>query len=238
MPGHLTVVATPIGNLGDITLRALETLKIADMIACEDTRHTGQLLKHFGFHRPLVRYDDHTHERALPGLLSALAAGKHVALVTDAGTPGISDPGARLVRAARAAGAKVEPIPGASALLAALSGAGTGEKGFVFLGFLPRKPGPAGRLLQAALGLGKTVVLFESPFRVSATLERVAALFPDAPVTVARELTKLHEEFLQGTARQVAERLKANPPKGEAVLLIEPIDSPNPDDGDAQETSV
>jgi 16S rRNA (cytidine1402-2'-O)-methyltransferase len=215
----LFIVATPIGNLQDITLRALETLKDVDMIACEDTRRTERLLAHFGFRKPLFRYDEHTHERSSRQLISALQASRKVALVTDAGTPAVSDPGARLVQAVVQAGLPVVPIPGVSAVTAAVSASGWGGDGFLFLGFLPRKKGPAGRVLREGLGLGKTVVLFESPFRTAATLALLAESEHPLDVIVARELTKIHEEFLRGSIVQVQEQLQKRPEKGEVVIL-------------------
>jgi 16S rRNA (cytidine1402-2'-O)-methyltransferase len=215
----LFIVATPIGNLQDITLRALETLKTVDLIACEDTRRSERLLAHFGFRKPLFRYDEHTHGRASQHLISSLRGGRNVALVTDAGTPAISDPGARLVDAVIKAGIAVVPIPGVSAVTAALSAAGWGGDGFIFLGFLPRKKGPASRVLREGLGLGKTIVLFESPFRTAATLALLAETEPQLEVIVARELTKIHEEFLRGPIDPVQALLKQRPEKGEVVIL-------------------
>jgi 16S rRNA (cytidine1402-2'-O)-methyltransferase len=200
-------------------LRAVETLKNADIVACEDTRRTERLLSHLGFRKPLFRYDEHTHERASRQIIDALRAARKVALVTDAGTPAISDPGARLVQSVVQAGFGVVPIPGASAVTAALSASGWGGDGFVFLGFLPRKKGPAGRVLREGLGLGKTVVLFESPFRTAATLALLAEFEHPLDVIVGRELTKIHEEFLRGSVVEVQEQLKRRPEKGEVVIL-------------------
>jgi 16S rRNA (cytidine1402-2'-O)-methyltransferase len=222
MSAVLYVVATPIGNLSDITYRAVETLKTVDIVACEDTRQSGKLLSHFGFSKPLVRYDEHTHEPASRKIIVHLQAGQSVALLTDAGTPAISDPGSRLVEAVVAAGYKVVPIPGPSAVAAALSASGFSGDGFVFLGFLPRRPGRARRELREALLLGKTTVLFESPFRVEDTLSMIAEIAPNARVIVARELTKIYEEFLRGDSSGVIEQLKKRPQKGEVVILIGP----------------
>lgn len=216
----LFVVATPIGNLGDITLRAIETLKTVDIVACEDTRRTEKLLSHLGFHKPTLRYDEHTHEIASKRVIEQIKAGKVVALVTDAGTPAISDPGARLVQAALMANINVIPIPGVSSVVAAYSASGFTGDGFLFLGFLPRKTGKARRVLQETLGLGRNLVLFESPFRVQETLDLINEIDPNAQVVVARELTKLHEEFLRGNLVDVKQQLSERPEKGEVVVLI------------------
>lgn len=220
MSGILYVVATPIGNLSDITLRAIETLRECDIIACEDTRHTDQLLHHLGFRKKLVRYDEHSHHRALKEILFYLESGKNISLVTDAGTPTISDPGSRLIAELVKKQIKVIPIPGASSVIAALSGSGIVGEGFVFLGFLPRKKGPASRLLQGAMGLGKTISILESPFRVVATLELLKELAPNAWVVVARELTKIHEEFVRGSVSNVLDHFQKNEPRGEVVILV------------------
>ena len=218
--GTLFVVATPIGNLGDITVRAGETLKSVDVVACEDTRRTEKLLSHLGFRKPMHRYDEHTHPFSSKKIIEMLKSGKSVALVTDAGTPAISDPGSRLVAEVVDAQIKVVPIPGASSVTTALSASGFSGDGFVFLGFLSRKDGPARRELQAALGLSKNLVLFESPFRVADTLQLIHEIAPEQQVIVARELTKLHEEFLRGNAAEVQEQLRSRPEKGEVVLII------------------
>lgn len=218
--GILYIVATPIGNLGDITFRAADTLKLVDVVACEDTRRTEKLLSHLGLHKPLQRYDEHTHEPASRKIVEMLKSGKSVALVTDAGTPAISDPGARLVAEAIENQIKVIPLPGPSSVVAALSAAGYHGDGFIFLGFLPRKDGPAKRELQQAMGLGKNLALFESPFRAADTLQLIHDIAPEAQITVARELTKLHEEFLRGTPLQVLEQLRTRPEKGEVVIII------------------
>ncbi len=216
----LFIVATPIGNLGDITLRAVETLKAVDVVACEDTRRTEVLLSHLGTRKPLHRYDEHTHGPSSRKIIDMLKGGKSVALVTDAGTPAISDPGSRLVAEVIQAQIKVVPVPGASSVTAALSAAGFTGDGFVFLGFLSRRNGPAKRELQEAMGLSKNLVLFESPFRVADTLRLIQEIAPEHHVVVARELTKLHEEFLRGTPAQVLEQLASRPEKGEVVIVI------------------
>lgn len=220
MTGELFVVATPIGNLGDITYRAVEILKTASVVACEDTRRTQKLLNHLGLATPFMRYDEHVHQRATEDIIRRLQAGAQVALVTDAGTPTISDPGTRLVAEVVKAGFRVTPIPGPSSPIAALSGSGMGGNGFIFLGFLPRKEGPAKSLLRESLGLGRTVVIMESPFRVHKTLETIAKVDPQLYVVMARELTKLNEEFIRGPVQDVSERIKARTLKGEIVIVI------------------
>lgn len=222
MSGILYLVATPIGNLGDITLRAIETFKSVDVVACEDTRRTEILLRHLGIRKPLMRYDEHTHGKASARLVDDLKAGKSIALVTDAGTPAVSDPGNRLVREVVHNQIKVIPIPGPSSVLAAVSASGLVDDGFIFLGFLPRREGRARRVLQEGIGLGKTIVVFESPFRVDATLKLIEELSPAAEVVAARELTKLHEEFVRGTVAQVRALIKERPQKGEFVLIFRP----------------
>lgn len=221
MSGTLFVVATPIGNLGDITFRAVETLKSVAYIACEDTRHTLGLLRHLGIDKPLLRYDDHSHHQSVRRILSLLGSGQSVALVSDAGTPAISDPGRRLAKEVRLAGHRVVPIPGPSSLITALSAAGLDDEGFVFLGFLPRKKGPAVRLLREALRLGKTLVVLESPFRLVSTLLMIEEEQLPVEVVVARELTKFHEEFVYGSAKMVREQLEKRDKLGECVVLLQ-----------------
>lgn len=220
MPGTLYIVATPIGHLGELSPRALETLKSVHVIACEDTRRTETLLRAFDFQKELWRYDEHTHGKASGRIREALKQGRSVALVTDAGTPGISDPGGRLVEEAVRDGIQVVPVAGPSAVSAALSAAGLPGEGYVFLGFLPRKKGPAGRVLREALGLGKRLVFFESPFRIEETLEWVSDVCPDQPIVVGRELTKMHEEFIRGKGKDVLADLKRSPRKGEFVVIV------------------
>jgi 16S rRNA (cytidine1402-2'-O)-methyltransferase len=226
MPRTLYVVATPIGNLKDITLRALEILGSVNFILCEDTRQTLKLLSHHGLSKTLIRYDENVHARALPEILNRLQKGQDGAIVTDAGTPGISDPGVILVDHLRNEGFMVVPIPGPSAPIAALSASGLGQGGFLFLGFLPRRNSRARRALQEGLGLGKTLVVFESPFRLESLLDLIQSLDDKAKVVVARELTKIHEEFLRGSALEIKEKLKEKPPKGEVVVLIEAQEEP------------
>jgi 16S rRNA (cytidine1402-2'-O)-methyltransferase len=219
-PG-LYIVATPIGNLGDITLRAVETLKAVAAVACEDTRVTGKLLHHLGIKARLMRYDDHASEAARDGVL-ALAAREPVALVSDAGTPLISDPGYKLVRAAREAGIAVTALPGASALLAALAVAGLPSDRFLFAGFLPAKDKARRDALAALANVPATLVFYETGPRLADSLAALEDVLPCREVAVARELTKLHEECRTGSAADLAAHYAAHPPKGEIVLLIGP----------------
>jgi 16S rRNA (cytidine1402-2'-O)-methyltransferase len=218
--GTLYVVATPIGNLEDITLRALRVLKEVDLVACEDTRRTRTLLTHFGIHVPVTSYFEHNKLTKGEALLRTLRDGKSVALVTDAGTPGISDPGPLLVKAAREAGVTVVPIPGPSAVVAALSAAGVPADSFVFDGFLPVKPGRRLHRLEALKAMEMTVVCYESPHRILASLEAIGQVFGAAPVVAARELTKQFEEIVRGTAAELRERFAAAPVRGEFTLVI------------------
>jgi 16S rRNA (cytidine1402-2'-O)-methyltransferase len=222
-PG-LYVVATPIGNLGDITIRALATLAAAAVVACEDTRVTGFLLRHFGIATRLLAYHDHNAERQRPKLMAALAEGKVVALVSDAGTPLISDPGFRLVAEARAAGHKVVPIPGASAVLAALVASGLPTDSFFFAGFLPPKSAGRMKRLAEVATVPATLVFFESAQRVAAALADMAtALGRERPGAVARELTKTFETVRDGTLGDLADKFGSEPPpKGEIVVLVGP----------------
>ena len=221
MPGVLYVVSTPIGNLEDITLRALKILKEADLIACEDTRRTSQLLTHFDIHKPLLRYDEHIHAPASERILRELRDGKNVALVSDAGTPGLSDPGQRLVGEAARSGFAILPIPGASALLSILAASGFRTDPFIFLGFLPRKKGPASRTLQEASGLGKTLIVYESPHRLIPTLQAIRDALGEVPVCLGRELTKIHEELIRGTPSYLIQELSGRARiQGEIALAI------------------
>jgi 16S rRNA (cytidine1402-2'-O)-methyltransferase len=217
----LYVVATPIGNLEDITLRALRVLKDVDLIACEDTRRTRTLLARFGIATSTTSYFEHNKLRKGPYLVGLLREGKSIALVTDAGTPGISDPGFLLVRAARAAGVPVVPVPGASAVTGALSVAGVPASPFVFGGFLSIKGGRRLRRLHELAELGMTVVLYESPHRILATLEAVREVFGDEEMVVARELTKQFEDIAMGTPSAHVERLGGRvAARGEFTLVI------------------
>lgn len=221
LPPGLYIVATPIGNLGDMTRRAIETLGRCDLVACEDTRVTGKLLNLLGLHKPMRRYDDHASEGAREALLAEMAV-KAVALVSDAGTPLISDPGYRLVREARARGIAVTSLPGASAVVTALSMAGLPTDRFLFAGFLPNKEKARGDVLAELAAVTATLVFYETGPRLVASLEAIAEHLPGREVAVARELTKLHEECRGGSAEDLAAHYSAHPAKGEIVLLIGP----------------
>jgi len=221
-PGTLYLVATPIGNLEDITLRALRTLKECDVVAAEDTRRTGQLLKHFDIHKPLLSYFRFNEARRSEEILRRLAAGERVALVTDAGSPGISDPGERVVDAALRAGYRVEPVPGPCALVAALTASGLPTEEFHFVGFLPHASGSRRRLLERLIACPGTIIFYESPYRVKKLLGEFEALFPTRQVVLARELTKKFEEFQRGLPGELLSRLGERNPKGEFVALLAP----------------
>jgi 16S rRNA (cytidine1402-2'-O)-methyltransferase len=218
-PG-LYVVSTPIGNLEDITLRALRVLKEADFVACEDTRHTGLLLQHYDLRTRTISFHEHNKLQRTPELLEMLRQGKSVALTSDAGTPGISDPGFYLIRAAIAKGYRVVPIPGASALLSALVVSGLPCDHFVFEGFLPKREGRKLKRLSALAGQERTIVCFESPHRLLRTLTQLKEVFGDRRIVVARELTKKFEEAIRGQISEVIAGLEPRPVKGEIVLII------------------
>lgn len=223
LPGGLYVVATPIGNLGDITARAISTLKAADVVACEDTRVTGQLLRHLGVRSALLRYDDHVGAQARPQIVAALSEGKAVALVSDAGTPLISDPGYKLVDEVLEAGYRVIPIPGPSAIITALSAAGLPTDRFYFGGFLPVKDQARRTALSQVQSLDATLVFYESPKRLADCLSAAADVFGGRQAVVGRELTKLYEEFVRGDLSDLATRYRDGEiTKGEAVLMIAP----------------
>jgi 16S rRNA (cytidine1402-2'-O)-methyltransferase len=216
----LSIVSTPIGNLEDITLRAIRTLKEADLIASEDTRHTGRLLKHFEVETPQISFHSHSGRTKLDKIITALHDGQHVALVSDAGTPGISDPGYLLIRRAIEEGIKVEPIPGPSSLLAALVTSGLPMDKFVYLGFLPTKKGRK-TLLEGLKQESRTIILFESPHRLHKTLNNlVEAGFENHQLVIARELTKLHETIYRGTVSEIIAELEGKKLKGEMVLVL------------------
>ncbi len=210
----LFMVATPIGNLGDITLRAVRTLGEVDTVACEDTRHTRKLLSHLEIHKPLVSFHANDEERGVARLLGILGEGRNVAFCSDAGTPGLSDPGARLVRAARGAGHAVVPIPGANAFGALVSAAGIGGRSFLFDGFPSPRSGRRKTRVTELMGREESFVLYESPHRLARLLADIAAVDPGRRVCVGREMTKLHEEFVEGTAAEAVARF----PEGETVL--------------------
>jgi len=226
--GTLYVVATPIGNLSDLTLRAIETLKSADFVACEDTRHSKILLERYGIVKPLVSYHQHSGPLKTDKILAELGIGKSVALVTDAGTPGINDPGGKLVEAAAAAGHTVIPIPGASALAAALSVSGLPADRFEFLGFLPHKKGRQ-TLFQYIASAEITVVFYESTHRIIKTLQQLAVtLPPERRVVVCRELTKQFESIYRGSAAQVLQQIESGVTKGEFVVMVGTSGTKNP----------
>ena len=216
----LYVVATPIGNLGDITQRALEILKAVDLVAAEDTRHSGILLKHYQISKPLISYHEHNEAMRTAQLIERLAAGEKIALITDAGTPGVSDPGARLIRECIKRDLDLTIIPGPSSILTALIGSGFPCEKFFFAGFLPIKSGQRERELRGAAGREETSIFFESPYRLGKTLKACADILSDRPICVARELTKKFEEFRRGTATELLAHYEAQPPKGEIVLLV------------------
>lgn len=222
-PGELRVVATPIGNLADLSPRAREALATADVIAAEDTRHSAQLLRYLGLERPLVSLHEHNETARVPALIARLQAGENVALVSDAGTPLLSDPGAGLVAAAVAAGLRVTPLPGASALLAALCVAGLPAERFSFEGFLPAKPMAKRQALEALVNDARTLVFYEAPHRIVETLAAASAVFgTDRAAVVARELTKLHETIYRGSLGELAAMAPNEPnlARGEIVLLV------------------
>jgi 16S rRNA (cytidine1402-2'-O)-methyltransferase len=234
--GVLVLVGTPIGNLGDLSPRAVEALAAADAICCEDTRRTGRLLQHAGVERKgaLMMVNEHTEAREVDGVLARLARGERVAVVSDAGMPGISDPGERLVRAAVDAGHVVEVVPGPSAALAALVASGLPTGRFVFEGFLPRKGSGRTERLAAVAAEPRTVVLYEAPHRLPRTLADLASVCgDDRPVAVARELTKLHEEVWRGTLGEAAAWAVERPPRGELVVVIDRAPGAPPPDDDA-----
>ncbi len=222
-PGTLTLVATPIGNLGDMTYRAVEVLKSAHVILAEDTRHSRRLLDHFGISTPLVSYHDHNETRVTPSIIERLQHGDNVALVTDAGTPGISDPGFYLVRAALEAGLHVTMTPGANAVLPALVLSGFPCEAFVFAGFAPRKPGELKRTFEALVHEPRTTVFYVSPHKLPKVLDAIAAQLPEREIAVARELTKVHEEVVRGSASEVRDHFAAQAPRGEFVVVVKGV---------------
>ncbi len=218
--GLLSMVGTPIGNLSDASSRVVETLRDADAVLCEDTRVTGKLLAHFGIRTPLERADENVLASRIPGILDRIAGGAHIAFVSDAGMPGVSDPGQRLVDVALDAGLPVEVIPGPSAVVCALVASGLPMERFFFEGFLPRKAGAQRERLSMLAAIPGALVIYESPRRVAATLRVIAEVMPARRVALVRELTKLHEEVLRGTAAELAEQ--TGELKGECVLVIAP----------------
>jgi 16S rRNA (cytidine1402-2'-O)-methyltransferase len=216
----LYVVATPIGNLGDITLRAIEVLKSADVVAAEDTRRSGMLLKHLGIKKPFISYHEHNEAARTMELVERIARGENIALITDAGTPGMSDPGLRLIRECVRRRVPFTIIPGPSSILTALLGSGFSTDKFCFRGFLPVKSGQRERELRAATERDETTIFFESPYRLTKTLAACIDIIPERQLCVARELTKKFEEFRRGAASELLAHYQAHPPKGEIVLVI------------------
>jgi 16S rRNA (cytidine1402-2'-O)-methyltransferase len=232
-PCGLYVVATPIGNLEDITLRALKTLGSVDLIAAEDTRHTARLLNHHRIRTPLISCHEHNEDQRIPELIDKIRAGAAVALVSDAGTPSVSDPGYRLVRDAVAQGVTVIPIPGASAAVTALCASGMPTDAFVFLGFAPKKKGKRLDLLRSLASEPRTLVFYESPRRLTAFLEEIRAVLGDRQAVLGREMTKMHEEFIRGPLSEIQASLaRRSQIKGECTLLVEgmPAAAPAVDD--------
>jgi 16S rRNA (cytidine1402-2'-O)-methyltransferase len=216
----LYLVSTPIGHLEDITLRALRVLKEVALIACEDTRRTRRLLDHFGIRQPTVSYHEHNERERAAQLVERLAQGEAIALVTDAGTPGISDPAYRIVTAAIERGIEVVPIPGATALVAGLVASGLPTDAFLFVGFLPAKRQARRARLEELRSVRATLVLYEAPHRIRETLEDAREVLGNRRAALARELTKLHEQFLRGTLLEISEQLSAQEPRGEMTLVI------------------
>ena len=218
----LYVVSTPIGNMGDFSFRAVEVLRSVSLILAEDTRHSRHLLDRYEIRTPVSAYHEHNEARALPGLVARMVAGEAMALITDAGTPVVSDPGARLVRGAIDAGLKVIPVPGASAVLAAVVASGIPADRFTFLGFLPRKGRERREALELVRETDHAVVLYEAPARVADTLEDIAGLgAPKRPAAVARELTKHFEDIQRGTVSALAAYYRESPPRGEVVIVLD-----------------
>jgi 16S rRNA (cytidine1402-2'-O)-methyltransferase len=231
MPGQLYLVATPIGNLEDITYRAVRVLREVSVIACEDTRQTRKLLDHFQIQKPTVSYHEHNEAERAAELVARLLAGESIALVSDAGMPLVSDPGYRLVRAAIDNGVAVQPIPGPSASLTALAASGLPTDAFHYGGFLPAKPTQRAKLLESLANEEATLIFYEAPHRVLEALDSIAAAFGPRRVVVARELTKIHEEFLRGTAGEIRSQLESRDSiRGEITILIAKAETPQPDD--------
>ncbi len=222
--GTLILVSTPIGNLGDMTPRAVETLKNVSAVLAEDTRHTRKLFAHFGIHNTLIAYHDHNKERVTPSLIERLRGGENLAVVTDAGTPGISDPGFYILRAAIAEGIPVGVVPGANAILPALLLSGFPTNAFVFEGFLPKKRGELERKLRSLEGERRTFVAFVSPHKLLSVLESIGRILPQRRIAVVREITKLHEEVCRGSAAEVLAVYGAGQVRGEIVVVIKGAD--------------
>ena len=231
----LTVVPTPIGNLQDITLRALQTLRETDLIAAEDTRRSAILLLHHNIKKPMISLHEHNEETRTADLLEEIAGGKSVVLITDAGMPGISDPGFRLIRACRERGLDVDVLPGPSAVITALVGSGLPTNAFYFGGFVPVKSGRRRAELERAVSRPETSVYFESPYRLLKTLQVLAEVAPEADVCVARELTKRFEEYRRGIPAELCAHYESRPPKGEITLVISRVSRAS---GNGQDVSL
>jgi len=225
-PSTLYLVATPIVNIEDFTLRALRVLKECDVVAAEDTRHSGQLLKHFEISKQMLSYFQFNEAKRSEEIIERLRRGEKVALVTDAGSPGISDPGERVVKAAIAAGFRVESVPGPSALVAAITASGLPAEEFHFIGFLPHKSGQRRNKLESLKAFDGTLVLYESPYRVEKLLGELNEVFPERQIVLARELTKKFEEFLRGKPAELLAIAQKRSLKGEFVVLIGPAEEP------------
>lgn len=221
-PGTLYLVATPIGNLEDITLRGLRVLRECDVVAAEDTRRTGQLLKHFGISKPLLSYFQFNEAKRSEEIIAHLRRGEKIALVTDAGSPGISDPGERVVKASIAAGLRVESVPGPCALITALTASGLPTDEFHFIGFLPHKSGQRRNKLESLKAVPGTLVFYESPYRIEKLLGELNTVYPEQEVVLARELTKKFEEFLRGQPAALLETARKRSLKGEFVVMVGP----------------
>ncbi len=217
MAGKLYVISTPIGNLKDVTLRAIEVLKSVDAILCEDTRHAKKFLQHYGIDKPLISYFEGNENRRAPQIIQMLKEGQDIALISDAGTPTISDPGYRVVRMAREEGIQVIPVPGPSAIIAALSVSGLPTDRFIFEGFLPKKEGRRRKRLEELADFEGSIVLYESPHRIERTLKEILEIMGDRRVFIGREMTKMHEEYLFGWLSEIMDRVK---PKGEFVIVV------------------
>lgn len=224
----VSFVGLPIGNREDITRRALEVLGSVDCICCEDTRNTGMLLSHYGIRKPLLSLHEHNESARAPEVAARALAGETFAVVTDAGMPGVSDPGYRLIQELKAREVAFTVLPGPSAVVTALVGSGLPSDAFFFGGFLPVKSGKKGQVLQAALDASHTSIFYESPYRIVKTVNAIAELDPSAPICVARELTKVFETYHRGTAAELAAEFATRPPKGEIVLLIGGTNAPRP----------
>ncbi len=225
-PGILYIVATPIGNLDDITLRAIKTLQNVDLIACEDTRHSLKLLNHLQISKPLLSFYSQNQQGRIPQFIEKMQEGQSIAVISDAGTPGISDPGTLLVKACIDEGIRVIPIPGACAAIAALCGSGLPTDRFYFQGFLPLKPSKKRKVLESLKSLEATLVIYEAGNRMSGLIKEISQIYPEAQVVVARELSKIYEEFIRGRASELSERIPREGLRGECVVLVSNIDKP------------